>query len=156
MSSGVARAWLSLVSIVLVLWGIVFAFFGLKILPVARVVLLDWESAIYGTIMMGWGVTLLLVGRIALTRRDRQLTRALLIGVTVWLLAEATFSLRYAVWFNIGVDVGVFVLFSVPLLSGVRSKHPSDSGRSDKEKKRSSGIPGKRSVRSPRKADRGS
>ena len=156
MSSGVARAWLSLVSVVLVLWGIVFALFGLKILPVERVVLLDWESAIYGTIMMGWGVTLLLVGRIALARNDRQLTRALLIGVAVWLLAEAAFSLRYAVWFNIGVDVGVFVLFAVPLLSGVRSKHSSDSGRSDEGEKSSSGISGKRGVGSPRKADQGS
>jgi hypothetical protein len=125
MPSGVARAWLSLVSIVLVLWGIVFILFGLKILPVERVVLLDWESAIYGAIMMGWGVSLFLVGRIALMRNDRQLTRALLAGVAVWLLAEAAFSLRYAVWFNVGVDIGVLVLFAVPLLSSSRSNIPS-------------------------------
>jgi hypothetical protein len=54
--------WFSVVSVILVLFGVVYVFFGLKILPVSRAVLLDWESALYGAIMMGWGVTLLLVG----------------------------------------------------------------------------------------------
>src|SRR5215467_11368191 len=35
-----------------------FAFFGLDILPVSNKVLLQWESAIYGAIMIGWWTTL--------------------------------------------------------------------------------------------------
>jgi hypothetical protein len=46
--------WFSIVSIILVLAGIVFGFFGLAILPVDREIVLPWESAIYGAIMMGW------------------------------------------------------------------------------------------------------
>ncbi len=122
MTFSVRRAWFSLVSIVLVLWGIVFAFFGLGVLPVERRVLLSWESAIYGAIMMGWGITLLLVGRIAFVRKDRQLTTALFVGIAVWLLAEAAFSARYGVWFNVGVDAGVLLLFGVPLIDNVRSR----------------------------------
>jgi hypothetical protein len=45
--------WFTVVSTILVLWGFVFAFSGLGILPVERRVLLAWESATYGAIMMG-------------------------------------------------------------------------------------------------------
>ncbi len=113
--------WFSAVAVLLVLWGMVFAVFGLGILPVGRGVLLAWESAIYGTIMMGWGITLLLVGRVALRRNDRELAGALLVGIAVWLLAEALFSARFGVWFNVGVDAVVFLLFSIPLITSIRS-----------------------------------
>lgn len=113
--------WFTVVSAILVLWGIVFTVVGLGVLPVERRVLLAWESAIYGAIMMGWSITLLLVGRIALQRDDRELTRGLLIGIAVWLVVEGLSSARFGVWFNVGVDVGVFLLFSVPLIVSMRS-----------------------------------
>ncbi len=109
--------WFSAISTVLVLWGTVFAFFGLGVLPVDRNVLLAWESAIYGAIMMGWGTTLLLVGRVALRKQDPDLKRYLLVGIAVWLLVEAVFSARFGVWFNVGVDAAVMALFSVPLVA---------------------------------------
>jgi hypothetical protein len=46
--------WFSCISAILVIVGVVFAFFGLQILPVDRGTLLPWQSAIYGAIMMGW------------------------------------------------------------------------------------------------------
>ena len=121
-------AWLSSVSIILVLWGAVFAFFGLGVLPVDRNVLLPWESAIYGAIMMGWGLTLLLVGRVALRRHDAELARSLLAGIAVWLLIEAAFSVHFGVWFNVGVDAAVLTLFSVPLIANWRET-PSERSR---------------------------
>lgn len=113
--------WFSVVSVILMLWGVVFAFFGLGILPVNRTVLLAWESAIYGAIMIGWGTTLLLVGRIALRRNDVALTKSILLGIAVWLLVEAAFSVRFRVWFNVAVDFGVLVLFAVPLMASMRA-----------------------------------
>jgi hypothetical protein len=110
----------------MVLWGIVFAFFGLSILPVEQRVLVGWESALYGAIMMGWGLTLLLVGRIALRRNDLELTWALLTGVTIWLIVEGLFSAHFGVWFNVGVDCAVFLLFGIPLVISIRS---SSKGR---------------------------
>ncbi len=114
-------AWFSVVSCVLIVIGAVFAFFGLGVLPVNRGVLMHWESAIYGAIMMGWGVTLFLVGRIAFRRGDPELMRALLYGLVVWLVVEALFSAYLGVWFNVGVDLVVLLLFSVPLLTRLRS-----------------------------------
>ncbi len=109
--------WFSTISIILVLWGMVFAFFGLEILPVKnRDILLAWESALYDAIMMGWGVTLLLIGRIAFSRNDTELMKALLYGIVLWLFVEGLFSAYLGVWFNVGVDIGVLVLFSFPII----------------------------------------
>ncbi len=110
----------SVVSAILVLVGITYAFFGLGILPVQRDVLPRWTSAIYGAIMMGWGTTLLLVGGLAFRRNDAALLRALLAGLAVWLIVEALFSAYLRVWFNVGVDIAVLALFGVPLVRAMR------------------------------------
>jgi hypothetical protein len=120
MSPKQLHIWFSVVSAILVIVGVVFAFFGLKILPVDPATLLPWQSAIYGAIMMGWGITLLLVGRIALRRHDFELLRALVCGLVVWLVVEAAFSVHFRVWFNVGVDIAVLGLFSVPLLIAIK------------------------------------
>ena len=81
--------WFSTISIILVLWGIVFAFFGLDILPIMnKDILLPWESALYGAIMMGWGVTLFMVGRIAFSRNDKELMKAMLYGIFLFALLK--------------------------------------------------------------------
>jgi hypothetical protein len=112
--------WFSTLSIILILFGILYAFWGLGILPVDRDILLQWESALYGAIMMGWGTTLFFVGRLAFQRNDPDLMKALLYGLTVWLVVEALFSAYLGVWFNVAVDIGVLALFSVPLITSIR------------------------------------
>ena len=113
-------AWFSTVSIILVLFGILYAFWGLGILPVQRGVLLRWEGALYGAIMMGWGTTLFFIGRLAFQRNDPELMKTLLDGLIVWLVVEALFSAYLGVWFNVGVDIGVLALFSIPLITSIR------------------------------------
>jgi hypothetical protein len=108
--------WFRIVSVILILFGILYVVVGLKVLPVQRNVLLDWESALYGALMMGWGTTLLLIGRLAFQRDEQALKRALLIGLVIWLVGEAGASIWFGVWFNVGVDAGVLALFTVPLL----------------------------------------
>ena len=124
--------WFRIVSVILILFGILYVFVGLKVLPVQRNVLLDWESALYGAVMIGWGTTLLLIGRIAFQRDDRALKQALLIGLLMWLVVEAAASVWFGVWFNVGVDAGVLVLFAVPLLKRQASgaTQPSSQDRS--------------------------
>ena len=74
MHSGIWVTWFCAVSALLVLWGMIFAFFGLHILPVINEsVLLSWESSIYGAVLIGCGTTLLLLGRGAYRRKDREL-----------------------------------------------------------------------------------
>lgn len=113
--------WFSVVSIILTLFGIFYFFFGLGVLPVDKKVLLNWESGLYGAIMIGWGINLLLVGRIAFRRSDQELMKALLYGLVAWLVFEAGISAYLGVWFNVGVDIGVLALFSFPLIKFLRS-----------------------------------
>ena len=120
MTPKLAMTLFCIVAGILVLVGIVFSVFGLSILPVNKDVLLPWESAIYGAIMIGWGITLFLVGRIAFRRNDAALLKAMLFGIAVWLVVEALFSLYLGVFFNIGVDIAVLLLFSLPLIIGIR------------------------------------
>lgn len=120
MKSRQMMIWFSIVSIILVLFGVLYAFWGLSILPVDKDVLLQWESALYGAIMMGWGITLFFVGRLAFQRNDTALMKALLYGLAVWLVVEALFSAYLGVWFNVGVDIGVLALFSIPLITSFR------------------------------------
>src|SRR5450755_2075674 len=122
MNSNKSAVWFRTVTFILILFGLLFVFFGLGIFSdnvalIPREVLLPWESALYGAIMLGWGATLLLVGRAAFRRDDRELKRALLVGLAVWLAVEAAASAWLGVWFNVGVDVVVIVLFGIPLLS---------------------------------------
>jgi len=120
--------WFSCISAILVIVGVVFAFFGLRILPVEQATLLPWQSSIYGAIMMGWGTTLWCVGRMAFRRSDPELMRALIYGLTVWLVVEAAFSIYFGVWFNVGVDMAVLALFSIPLVKAIaflKKKAPS-------------------------------
>lgn len=121
MSGRILARWFRIVTAILILFGLCFIFFGLRIVSevipiVAHEVLLPWESALYGAIMVGWGVTLFLVGRVAFRRRDTELKRVLVAGLAVWLALEAAASAWLGVWFNVGVDLAVFLLFAIPLL----------------------------------------
>jgi hypothetical protein len=89
MKTKLSETWFSVVSIILVLARVFFALFGLDVLPVNKDVLLQWESAIYGAIMIGWGGTLLLAGRLAFRRNDTELMKILLVGLAAWLIVEA-------------------------------------------------------------------
>lgn len=122
-------SWFTVVAVIMVIFGIVYAVLGLGILPVARNVLASWEGAIYGAMMMGWGLTLVSLGRTAFRRNDPELLRPILLGLAVWLLVEALASARFGVWFNVGVDIGVLALFAIPLITGIRSarKGPSET-----------------------------
>ncbi len=121
MSVKLLMTWFCTIASILVLAGIVFSVFGLRILPVNEKVLLPWESAIYGAIMMGWGTSLFLVGRLAFRKNDAELMKAMLYGITLWLVLEALFSAYLGVFFNVGVDIAVLALFIYPLIQARRS-----------------------------------
>ncbi len=115
--------WFKTVTVILIGFGLLYFFLGLKIFSytvplIPHDVILNWESALYGAIMLGWGVTLLLLGRLAFARDDKELKKVLVIGIATWLAFEAAASAWLGVWFNVGVDVAVGLLFAFPLLRG--------------------------------------
>lgn len=114
--------WFSLVSAIGAVWGVIFSFFGLSILPVSDEVLMPWGNGVYGSTLIGLSVTLFFVGRHAFRNQDTDLMKVLLYGIASWLIIEALFSLYYQVWFNVVVDAGILVLLCFPLVQGIRSK----------------------------------
>lgn len=118
--------WFSIVSVIGVLWGIVFAFFGLGVLPVFNTdVLVPWGNGVYGATLIGLSATFFFVGRHAFRKNDTELMKALLYGIFTWLVIEAVFSLYYRVFLNVGVDIGIAVLLGYPLIKGIRSQERS-------------------------------
>ncbi len=47
--------------------------------------------------------------------------KAMLYGIFLWLIVEGLFSAYLGVWFNVGVDIVVLVLFSFPIIKVLRS-----------------------------------
>ncbi|MCL5318940.1 MAG: hypothetical protein M1503_11880 [Thaumarchaeota archaeon] len=113
--------WFSVVGTVGAIFGIVYSFFGLAVLPVPREVLVPWGNGVYGSTLIGFSVTILLVSRHAFRNNDAELMKALLYGIFTWLIVEALFSLYYGVLFNAGVDFGLMMLLGFPLIHGIRS-----------------------------------
>jgi len=120
MNARTSAMWFRIVATILILFGLIYAVFGFRVFSdtiplIPHDVLLPWTSALYGTIMVGWGVTLLFGGNVAFRRKDRELKRALFAGLAVWLTLEAAASAWLGVWFNVGVDIAVLTLFAIPL-----------------------------------------
>jgi hypothetical protein len=95
-------------TVILIVLGLGFAIAGFSRFVDAGVLpaegLTEWVSAIYGSLMTGFGLT-----------HDQELLQALFIGITVWLALEGIFSAFLAVWFNIGVVSAVWLLFAVAI-----------------------------------------
>lgn len=126
MNGHISAMWFRIVTAILILFGLFFIFFGLRIFSqvipiIPPKVLLPWESALYGAIMVGWGVTLFFGGRLAFRRNDGELKRTLLAGLAAWLVLEAGASAWLGVWFNVGVDIAVFILLAIPLFRADRA-----------------------------------
>lgn len=112
--------WFSILGIIGTLFGIVYAFAGLGILPVQREVLIPWGNGVYGSTLIGFSVTIFFAGRHAFRNNDVGLMTALLFGTFAWLITEALFSIYYRVYFNIGVDVILMLFFGFPLIKMIR------------------------------------
>lgn len=123
MSIKMLSVWFSIVSCITVILGLIFSFMGFSIFPESILpgnVLLVWESAIYGAVLIGWGTTLFFLGQLAFHRKDIMLMKIMLLGITVWLIIEAIFSVLLGVYFNVGVDFVVLALLGVPLVISIK------------------------------------
>lgn len=120
MSQKAYITWFSVLGVIGTLFGIVYAFFGLGILPVSREVLIPWGNGVYGATLIGFMVTVFFAGRHAFRKNDVGLMKALLFGIFAWLITEALFSLYYGVYFNFAVDACLTLFFGFPLIRMIR------------------------------------
>src|SRR5581483_4219675 len=126
MNKRISITWFTIAGIIGILFGIFYAFFGLESFPaynalIPKDVINPWSNGLYGSTFIGFSVLLLFVGRHAFQNNDKKLMKALLYGIYSWLIVEAAFSLYYAVYFNVGVDILLAVVLGYPLIKGVRT-----------------------------------
>lgn len=127
MNQNTSVTWISIVGIIGVLFGIFYAFFGLSGFPayrelIPKEIISFWSNGLYGSTFIGFSVILLFAGRHALRNNDKELMKALLYGIYAWLIVEAAFSIYYAVYFNVGVDILLAIFLGYPLKYAARSK----------------------------------
>jgi hypothetical protein len=127
MSPKTSIIWISLVGIIGTLFGVFYAFFGLRGLPpyerfIPDTVYTQWSNGLYGSVFIGFSVLLFVVGRYAFQTKDITLMKALLYGIASWLVVEAFFSLCYGVYFNIVVDIFLMIVLGFPLVTGIRAE----------------------------------
>jgi hypothetical protein len=119
--------WVSIVGVIGMLFGLFYAFFGLRGLPVYEKIVPNnvytaWSNGLYGSVFIGFSVLLFTVGRYAFKNNDKVLMKALLYGIYSWLIVEALFSLFYRVYLNVGVDIVLGIFLGLPLIKNLRSK----------------------------------
>jgi hypothetical protein len=122
MNQKIAFRVISAAGIIGTLFGIVYSFWGLGVLPVEREVLVPWGNGVYGSTFIGLSVIIFLVGRHAIQTKDEKLKQALFYGLIVWLVVEFLFSIYYAVFFNAAVDIALAILFGLPLMRGEKKQ----------------------------------
>lgn len=117
--------WITIAGLTGVAFGIFYTIFGLEGLPVYQKFVPEdslegWSRGLYGATFIGFSVLLLLLGRRAIQRKDKELGKILLCGIAAWVVYEALISLIYGVYINVLVDVVLIAFLSYPLLKGTR------------------------------------
>lgn len=70
---------------------------------------------VLGAIMLGWGTALLLIIRGSLLRGSRESWNILAIAVSAWFIPDTALSLWTGFWQNALLNVGIALLFGIPL-----------------------------------------
>lgn len=117
--------WITAAGLAGIIFGIFYTIFGLEGLPVyqkfvPKALFEEWSRGLYGSVFVGFGVLLLLIGRHAIQRQDKELAKILVVGIGAWLGLEAVVSIIYGVYINVLVDMAIMVVLSFPLLKNAR------------------------------------
>jgi hypothetical protein len=127
------QRWLFIFSLIVVIFGMgmatlnrtpLFAIFDSQVnpvfwstnsLPVDVDSFQGWAYGVLGATMAGWGVFLAFIAHYPFRNRERWAWNALLIGLSLWYLADTALSLSFGVVFNAIFNTAIFILAMLPL-----------------------------------------
>jgi hypothetical protein len=72
-------------------------------------------QGVLGAVMIGWAIVLALVARGPFRRADPSAWNMLAVSLVVWFVADTGHSLSTGYWQNAVLNVGLLLLFAVPL-----------------------------------------
>jgi hypothetical protein len=117
--------WITVAGFIGIAFGVFYSIFGLEGLPVYQKFVptasfTSWSRGLYGSVFIGFSVLLLLLGRRAIQKQDKELGKILFYGVAAWIGYEALMSALYGVYINVLVDIALIAFLGYPLLAGTR------------------------------------
>jgi hypothetical protein len=81
--------------------------------------------AVLGAVMVGWGLSMLLVVRSLFARGAKEGWHIVAVSVAAWFVPDTTFSLWSGFWQNAALNLVFIILFAIPLVATYRDFHPS-------------------------------
>jgi len=83
--------------------------------------------AVLGSVMLGWGLSLLIIVRRLFVYGSRLGWQLISFSVAAWLVADTTYSLTSGFWPNAMLNLVFVALFAVPLLASYRVCNEPDA-----------------------------
>ena len=74
-----------------------------------------FTAAVLGAVMIGWAVMMFLVLLGPFRRGEREAWTMLVVSLTAWFVPDTAFSLLSGFWPNAVLNVGLGILFAIPL-----------------------------------------
>lgn len=75
-----------------------------------------WVYGVLGSTMAGWGIFFAFIAHIPFRRKERWAWNCMLIGLSVWYIADTVISLYYRVYFNAVFNTLILILVILPLI----------------------------------------
>jgi len=88
---------------------------------------LSLTHGVLGAVMVGWGITLLFAALGPFRRGSREGWRIIAVSLAVWFVLDTAFSLWSGFWQNAVLNLGLAILFAVPLAATYRAFHQPDA-----------------------------
>ncbi|MBW2734469.1 MAG: hypothetical protein JRH20_18950 [Deltaproteobacteria bacterium] len=110
---------------------IIQAFWGAKLPAGPTAAFFSWMFAVWGSTMVGWGVTLFYVARYAFAQKLRWARRGLLVSLALWYPIDTLASAFFGVWFNVGLNT-TFLLLALAPVVGTWRHFSADVGGASK------------------------
>ena len=115
------KNWISIVSIGILLFGIMMAFFvEPTVFPVEHSVVAKLILSVLGATMIGWAITILFVARYAFVHRVPYLLKIILASVVVWYIVDTLMSAYFEAYFNVVLNSIILIAAAIPLIAGQR------------------------------------
>jgi hypothetical protein len=99
------------------------AFFGGNLPAGGTTAFFGWAFAVWGSTIVGWGLTLLFIARYPFARAERWAWWAIVASVALWYPIDTFASLAFGIPFNAALNTGFLVAVGVPLVATWRQFH---------------------------------
>ncbi len=129
------QRWLIIVGVIITLFGLLMAFlngtivfnvfdtsinsvfFGSQTTSEGVSMFQRWVFGAWGATVAGWGVFATFIARYPFKRRERWARDCLFSGLILWFVIDTGYSMFFAVWINVILNVVIFLLVIIPVIA---------------------------------------